>query len=331
MRRQTFGAAFGSTLRAALLAALAATTLGCPRFEPTLPMHARTGDVDLTLTSVGFRGPQIGFTSRSTAPHTLMRAWMTVPSRSPCGGGLEADALTVDDGRGPAGALTPGTHRIAIRVPEHSLDYTLDIVADIEIEDGVCLRAPALSQSVPLVPPRQPVLVISTGLVGGADLSGLRAVTSLEVGVGAWYGPVLLNAQLGVGVAICTPAVCGMDSKGQLNSGLAVPLALEARYAFGGGIIGRMQSAWFLGGRYAFEPVWLPAIGGDRAFQVHTVEAVLAWGFGDAVPGPFRHVERSVPFELAVPLGVAVAPDGLERQVAFTGGFEVRYLFSLGQ
>ena len=311
------------------LVALATASLGCPRFEPVMPMHATTGDVDLALAFLRFRGPQVVLTSRSAAPHTLMRAWATVPSRSPCAGGVEADALIVDQGLGPAGALTPGTHQVAIRFPEGALDYALDTVADIEIEDGVCLRAPVLSQSVPLVPPKRPVLVIATGLVGNADIAGLRAVTSLEVGAGGWLGPFLVNVQLGVGAAICNAAVCGKDSSGNLNSGLAIPLALEARYGFGAGVVGRLQSAWFVGGRYAFEPVWLPAVGGERSFQVQTIGGVLGWAFGDAVPGPFRHLERAAPIEMAIPLGITVAPDGLNRQIAFTGGLELRYLLNL--
>ena len=179
------------------------------------------------------------------------------------------------------------------------------------------------------MPRKRPVLVASTGLMGNPDIGGLRAVTSLEVGAGGWLGPFLVNFQVGVGAAICNAAVCGKDSSGNLNSGLAIPLALEARYSLGAGVIGRLQNAWFVGGRYAFEPIWLPTTAGQRAFQVQTLGAVLGWGFGDALPGPFRHLERAVPIEMAIPLGIAVAPDGLDRWIAFTGGLELRYLFSL--
>ena len=153
-------------------------------------------------------------------------------------------------------------------------------------------------------------------------------MTSIEVGAGGWLGPFLVNVRLGT-TAICNAAVCGKDSNGNLNSGLALPLALEARYGFGSGVIGRLQSAWFLGGRYAFEPVWLPVTAGERSFQLQTIGAVLGWGFGDGGPGPFRHLERAVPFEMAIPLGLALAPDGLDRRVAFTGGLELRYLLNL--
>jgi hypothetical protein len=320
-------------MRSVALALLATASLGCPRFQPTLPMHATTGDVDLALSYLRFRGPQVVLISRSTVPHTLVRAWATVPSRSPCTGGVEADALIIDEGVGEGfgagGALTPGTHQVALRFPDGSLDYTLDTVADLEIEEGACLRAPVLSQSVPLVPQKRPVLVISTGLLGNPDIGGLRAVTSLEVGAGGWLGPFLVNVQVGAGAAICNSALCGKDSSGNLNSGLAIPLALEARYGFGAGVLGRLQSAWFLGGRYAFEPVWLPATTGERSFQLQTLTAVLGWGSGDASRGPFRHLERAVPFEMAIPLGVAVAPDGLDRRVAFTGGLELRFLLNL--
>jgi hypothetical protein len=311
------------------LAALAVSALGCFRFQPTLPMHALTGDVDLSLALVRFRPREFVLTSRSTLPHTLVRAWLTVPSRSPCAGGLEADALLVDGATAYAGTLTPGEHQIAVRFPDNAIDYTLDTVADLEIEGGLCLRAPVLSQSIPLVPERRPVLVIATGVIGNADLSGLRAVSSLEVGAGAWLGNLLVNGQVGVGVAICTPAVCGKTSDGGLNSGLAIPLAVEARYGFGGGIVGRLASAWFVGGRYVFEPVWLPALGGERSFQVQTLEGVLSWGFGDAFPGPFGQVPRALPFELAVPLGVALGIGTPNGSATFVGGVELRYLFPL--
>jgi hypothetical protein len=320
----------GAASGAARLAALATVALGCARFAPTVPMHARTSDVDLAVESLGVHGPQIVLASRSTAPHTMVRAWATVPSRSPCRGGLEADALAIDDGPGIGGALTPGTHAIALRFPPGSLDFALDTFADIEIENGNCLRVPVLSQSVPLVPiSRPPVFVFSMGVLGNTGLSGLRAVTSFEVGAGAWIGPVLLNGQIGAGAAICAEALCGKNSGGELNSGVAIPLALEARYALGAGVIGRMQSAGFVGARYAFEPVWLPTFGGQRSLQVHTVHALLGWGFGDAVPGAFHHLERAVPFEFAVPLGIAVAPGAPDGRVAFTGGLEVRVLFNL--
>ncbi|HEY7373416.1 MAG TPA: hypothetical protein VIF57_14750 [Polyangia bacterium] len=324
--RARFSAASG----AAWVVALAGATVGCARFAPTVPMHARTSDVDLAVESLGVRGPQVVLASRSTAPHTVVRAWATVPSRSPCRGGLEADALTIDDGPGIGGTLTPGAHAIALRFPQGSVDFGLDTFADIEIEDGNCLRVPVLSQSVPLVPiSKPPVFTIGMGVLGNTELSGLRAVTSFEVGAGAWLGPVLLNGQVGVGAAICTELLCGKSSDGQLNSGVAVPLALEARYALGAGVIGRLQSAGFVGARYAFEPVWLPAIGGQRSLQVHTVHAVLGWGFGDAVPGPFRRLERAVPFEVAVPLGIAAAPGAPDGRVAFTGGLTLRVLFNL--
>jgi hypothetical protein len=309
--------------------ALAAASTGCPSFRPVSPMHATSEDVDLSLASVRFRPREFVLTSRSTMPHAVMRAWLTVPSRSPCTGGLEADTLVIDEIAGYSGALSPGTHQIALRFPENSVDYTLDTVADLEIEGGRCLRAPALSQAIPLVAEKRPVLVISTGLIGNPDLSGLSAVTSLEVGTGIWVGNLLVNGQIGVGAAICTAAVCGRTSDNGLNSGLAIPLALETRYVFGAATSGKLTSALSLGGRYAFEPVWLPALNGERSFQVQTLEGVIAWSFGDAISGPIRHAERALPFEMAVPLGVTVATGVPGGGVAFVGGVEVRYIFPL--
>jgi hypothetical protein len=311
-----------------LLAVLAVASLGCPRFRPTLPMHARTGDVELSVGSIRFRPQEMVLVSQSTEPHALQRAWLTVPSRSPCEGGLEADALIVDEIASVGGELSPGRHQIAIRFREGAIDYTLDTVADLEIENGLCLRVPVLTQSVPLVAEKRPILVIANGLLGGPDLSGLEAVASLEVGAGAWLGDVLVNGQLGVGAGICVAAVCGKNSDGSLNDGLALPLALEARYPLGGVVVGKLTNAFYLGGRYTFEPVWLPTLAGERSFQVQALQGILGWGFGDALPGPILHLERAVPFELADPLGVAVAP-GSSGSARFIGGVEIRYLFPL--
>jgi hypothetical protein len=71
---------------------------------------------------------------------------------SPCGGGQQADQLTIDSV--PAQTdLTPGTHDIRAMLPGRAGDLSLDLVADFEIENGGCLRAPALSHSLPLAPP----------------------------------------------------------------------------------------------------------------------------------------------------------------------------------
>ena len=186
-----------------------------------------------------------------------------------------------------------------------------------------------LSQSISLVPQARPVLVVSSGVVGNPDVSGLVAVTWLELGLGGWLGPILLDGQVGVAAAICSAALCDKDAQGNLRNGLAIPLAIEARTGFGATVLNGYASAWFAGGRYAFEPIWLPARGGERSFQVHTLEAVIGWGLGDPVGASFRHLERAIPLEVAVPLGLIAEPTGPNRRVAFTGGIELRYLFQL--
>jgi len=323
--------AAGRVRRLWLLVALALGCAACSHYRPTLPMGARTGDVDLTLVFLRLTvRPEFVLESRSTAPHTLVRGWLTVPTRSPCGGGLEAKDLIIDEGRTQPGTLPAGVHQINVRVPiMESIDYSLDTVVDLEIEDGLCMRAPVISQSIPLLPDKHPMLVVTSGLLANPDISGLGGVASIEAGPGLWLGPIFLDVQAGIGAALCTPSACGRDSAGDVRHGLAVPFALEARYGLGSSVNPALASSFFAGSRYAFIPLRLPATDGERSFNVHTLVGVLGWGFADAAPGPFRHLEHAVPIELALPLGIVVEPNGPNRRVAFTGGMELRFLFSL--
>lgn len=317
----------GARLAVATAIALGA---GCSHWQPTMSMHAHTADVDLSLEFLRMGAPrEFVLGSRSTAPHTILRGWLTVPSRSPCEGGAEVDDIVVDDGRGPPGVLPAGTHRIAVKLLPNAVDYTLDTVADLEIEDNVCLRVPVLSQTISMIPQDRPLILLSSGVTGNPDVSGMVAVTWLGLGLGRWVGPLLLDAQVGAAAAICAAATCGKDQQGNLKSGFALPTALEARFGFGSTVLNHFASAWFAGGRYTFEPIWLPATGGERSFRAHSLQAIIGWGTGDPVGASFRHLERAIPIELDVPLGVVADPSGPNRRIAFTGGVEVRYLFQL--
>ncbi len=323
------GSARGRLWFAGLLVALGWGTLGCPRFRPIVPMHAQTGDIDIGLKLLR-TGPARAFVleSRSSLPHALVRGWLTVASRTHCSGGAEIESFAVDEL--PSMVLAPGSHEIVVRFSDGLDDYSLDTVIDLELDDGSCVRAPVISQSIPMVAEKRPLLTFSSVILGNTNLSGpasgLVSIISFEVGAGVWAGPVLLNVQAGFAQANCSSGTCAKQSDGSLGSSYSVPLAAEARYAFGAGVVNKLESDWFVGARYAFTPIRLPTFEGDRSFQTHAVQGVLGWGFGDALRGPFLHLERVIPFELAVPLGVLAVPGG---GIAFTGGVEFRFLLPL--
>jgi hypothetical protein len=113
---------------------------------------------------------------------------------------------------------------------------------------------------------------------------------------------------------------------GNLQSGPAFMLGAEARYAFAPVTINKLTSALSLGARYAYMPVSLPTFAGTERFGVQAIDGVLAWSFNDALRGPFEHLERTLPIEMAVPVGVVIGPAG---RAAFAGGLEIRFLLPL--
>jgi hypothetical protein len=321
-------------LRSVALGAWALTAaLGCAHFEPTLPLRARTDDVDLQLrhVSLGSNVRQAVYASRSTKPHEIAHAWLTVATRVPCTGGLEAAAVVVDDGAGALGVLPPGEHELRARFESGADDMALDLVLDVEVEDGVCLRAPAVSQSIPFEAPRRFVLATSLGIDGNADLAGLRSVVGLRVGGGGWVGPVLATAVVGLGASICNEGTCGRDSDNSLRSGLAIPAALDLRYSLGTTTRNRVTAVYLVGARYSFMSAGLPALDGDRRFAVHGFQGVLGWALSDAPRGPFLHRERTPLAEFAVPVGVYWSPDAPAPagNVVFAIGLDFRFLVPL--
>ena len=79
------------------------------RFQPTVPMRGRSGDVELTLRHLRLGAKrEVVFESRSTAPHTIRGGWVTVATRDPCSGGAEIAEVIVDRAR-PDGLARPGS------------------------------------------------------------------------------------------------------------------------------------------------------------------------------------------------------------------------------
>jgi hypothetical protein len=92
--------------------------------------------------------------------------------------------------------------------------------------------------------------------------------------------------------------------------------------------VNKLVNIGLVGARYSFAPVSLPAMDGDRRFAVHALQGVLAWGY-DTLRGPFRHVERALPFEFAFPFGVLVDQGAPNHGVVFVGGIEMRVFLHL--
>src|SRR5262245_5067620 len=174
------------TARALAAAAVAAGAMlggACGvQFRPSLPMRAQSNDVTLELKSV-----RVGLArnavleSRSTAPHVLRRGWLTVPTRAPCSGGANITDISVDGG-GPDGFLPPGVNTLRLAYDDTLDSYTLDAVADLETDDGACLRVPVLSQSVPMEPAPRFVLALGVWVQGGTELAGVESLADVHVG-----------------------------------------------------------------------------------------------------------------------------------------------------
>ena len=318
----------------AVAAALLGSLLGCAgaQFQPTVPMRARTQDIDVELDQLD-TGRARAFTlrTRSTVPHTLGRGWLTVASRHPCSGGAELDQVLIDGVPTSSSAtLTPGAHQLKARLDRAGGgDFTLDLVVDIKLDDQSCLRAPVISQLLPLEAPKRPFLIGSTAIDGVSNLSGMRALTSFSLGMGLWVGSVLVAGHAGIGAATCHADVCGREPGGDLRSGWAVPLSADARLTVASPSFGFVQHFIALGVRYSFVPLWLPASAGEKKLGVHGLQGVLTWSFSDGLRGPFQHRERTSSYELTLPIGVFVDPSAPSQPVAFAGGLGVRLLFAL--
>jgi len=302
---------------------------GCATFTPVVPMGARSGDVELRLRHVR-ASPRSAllFDTRSEKAHALRRGWLTVATRDPCTGGAEVGGITIDGGSATGGVLPAGSHELVVKVSDME-GSELDLVLDLEVDEGACVRAPAYSQVVPIEPDKRVVVVTGFGLGGNQDVAGLRSAYGVYAGAGRWFGPALLTAQVGVGESLCNESTCGKDSDGNLRSGFIIPFSVDARYAFSAIVRNRIVGVPMLGARYSFTPVRLPTFDGERRFGAHSAQAVLAWGMSDNMPAPVRNFERAVPIEFAFPIGVLVAPNAPGRHLAFAAGFEMRVFFFL--
>jgi hypothetical protein len=317
-----FGAAIG--------AALGSSGCATAPLQPAIPTVGRSGDVELRLDHLRI-GPrrQLVLQSRSTVPHVVRGGWLTVPTRAPCRDGARLTSVTIDGL--PTETLEPGSHEIVARFDDDLDGYGLDVVLDLQLADGGCVRSPVLSQSVPLVAGGRFVIA---GAMNGEALagttSGVRGLFAARLGGGAWLGDALLTAQAGIGAASCTASTCGRRDNGDLKEGLALPLEVDGRYAVGSALDGRgLMGAWRIGARYAFVPVTLPGLAGDRRLIVQTFQGVIAFAFGDPVTAPVVRRQRLMPFEVAFPVGIGLVSGIPEGGVGFAAGVDLRFVFSL--
>ena len=306
-----------------------ALAAGCMRFRPAVPMRAQSADVELELASmrVGM-SPQIVLTARSSAPHAIERGYLTVPTRAPCTGGAELTTISIDGEPPSSGLLPAGTHTVRAEFTDRMKGYSLDIVADFAMADGTCVRAPVLSQSIPLDPAPRFVLVLGAGAEGNTTVSGVKASADFQVGAGGTVGPVLLTAHFGVGTAQCVASLCGPGDDGKARVATALGGALTAIRGVPLPGVALRGSLLTLGARFSFLTTRLPAMEASRRLELHALQGLIGWGFGVGLQGPFRRREMTPVIEFAVPVGV-MAEQGALSQVAFVGGIEARFLIDL--
>ena len=304
--------------------ALACAT-GCLRAElrPTLPMPSHSEGVDTRLEALNV-GREREFVLRMTsgAPHHIHRAFLTVPTRLPCQGGLEPLALAVD---GIAGVVVAaGEHEVRASFARD--DFSMDLALDLDLDDGRCVRTAVYSTSLPFEARSRPVVSVSFPVLGNASLRGLRGIMAPQVGIGKWFGSLRLFGELGVGLAFCDERTCGKDGQGQNRTGWAIPFNLQASYRATRWELPNATSFGLVGLRYSYVPLSLPTLAGDNRFAVHGLHAELGFGLAEVLKGNFRHLERAEDIEVMLPVGVVIDPVG---KVAFSAGIAARFLIPL--
>jgi hypothetical protein len=323
----------GRLLKRAVIAlglVFAGMTCSPIRYQPTLPMQARSGDLSLHLRQLRLgRSKVFTFDSQSTAVHTIRQGWLTVATREPCSGGEEAGRIAIDGG---GSTLSPGTHQLRIDFRDPPTEMGIDLVVDLQMDDGRCARVPALSQSVPMEAGGRFVVMLTNDNVGGEDLRGFRSSLGGSLGAGAWLGPVLLTAQAGVGLAVCNTSACGEDKDGNNIFRVTFPMAVDALYSLEPTVALDGLSAWLVGVSYGFVPVRLSALEGERRFGVHRFHLTPGAGLGmfRGGDGPFLGTRRSMVMQVLFPVGVHVDPGGPTRTVGLSGGLVFRVLLPLG-
>ena len=312
------------TKRAGIALVLACAT-GCLRAElrPTLAMRSHSEDVDTQVDALNV-GREREFVLRITspAPHRIRRAFLTVPTRLPCQGGLEPLVVSVDGLRN----LTVPAGQHEVRATFERDDFSMDLVLDLDLDEGRCVRTAVYSTSLAFEAASRTVISVSMPVFGNASLRGLGGIFGGQLGVGRWLGPLRLLGEVGVAGGFCRKETCGGNAQGEAKTGLAIPLSLEATYRALQLDLPRGTSFGLIGLRYSYVPVRLPALAGEDRFAVHGIHAELGWGMVESLKGNLRHLERVEGMEIMLPVGILVAPAG---KTAFSAGIVLRFLIPI--
>lgn len=291
-------------------------------------MVARSGDVSLQLKQLKASSTrEFVLESRSQTQHRIRQGWITVATRVPCSAGEPVNQVAVDGVASPQAVVPPGVHEVRVRVAAHADDFELDLVLDLRLADGACLRTPLLSQSLPLEVPNRPLLSLGLDMVGNSDLSGLRAVLGVQAGGAVWVGRFLLGAEAGAGSAVCNEGTCGLGTDKSLKMSLTIPVQAHASYRLGNFERGLVFHTFLLGLRYSYFPISLPALDGGRRFSVHGGYVTFTWASADPLRGALIHQERRPLYELVFPVGVLWEPGA--NKAVLTGGLAFRLLLPL--
>jgi hypothetical protein len=291
-------------------------------------MGARSGDVSLRLKQLDVSSTrEFILESRSQVQHRIQQGWLTVATRIPCSAGEPVDELVVDGVASNQAVVPPGVHEVRARFLSRYNEFHLDLVLDLRLADGACLRTPVISQSLPLEVPKRPLLSLAMDLVGNSDLSGLRAVAGFQAGAATWAGRFLLGAEVGVGSAMCNAGTCGRDDDNNLKGSVTFPVQAQASYRLGDMQKGMLFSTFLVGLRYSYFPIKLSTLDGDRRFSAHGGYLTFTWAFADPIRGALLHQERRPLYQLVIPVGVLWEPGA--NKAAFTGGMALRFLIPL--
>ena len=256
-------------------------------------------------------------------PHSIKQGWLTVPTRAPCEGGLEPLAISIDDREEGRWTIPAGQHELRARFAPTSED--MDLVLDLELEAGRCLRTPVFSKSLPMEAERRTQISASSPLEVVADLRGLRGLMAFQAGIARWVGPTRLSAEVGFGASYCNQETCGKEENGRPRSGYAIPLSFLAvvsplRWELPAG-----SSVGLVGARYSYTPLSLPLPGGTQWFAVHGIHGVLGWGMTIRRMENVRHPERAIALEVDVPVGILVDPGNSGGKLAFSMGLNCKF------
>jgi hypothetical protein len=310
-----------------LLTLLGILCSGCvtARYRPMVEMQGHTADATLRLVEMRMApAPEFIYRTHSSVRRVIRRGWLTEGTRAPCTDGVKVEQVLVDGEAVVQPVIPPGDHELRVQFQPLRRSLELDLVLDLLTEDGTCLRAPAVIQSIPFVTEKRLAITVGLPVEAHGNLSGMNGYVGGTVGAGGWVGPALVTATAGLGGAMCNSSVCKKSSDGKARHGAALPLAALAQYY---PTIKRSEGillAPFIGARYSYVTAWLPADDGDRRVGLHGVHALFGWGLGDGHPGPFRNMERTQLLELGIPVGVWIDPTASSKHVVFGSGFELR-------